>query len=594
MSSSSLSSSLVDSLDEQASPVQLNAENAPQPRPTVLQRITSATSAFFSMHSGSLDVSSILDADDPLAESRAINMVPSDAFDEHDLVGAKHFHRTLSRYTLTSSEFSSETAPDAASADSSLADFHPDLGAAELQDGVPLAPLQRWRSTVVSAVLMINRKLGFWDDEFLAERTRIVVTLGQNYLFLLIGFTCALCIYWGSYFNRTEHYRNIKFGVFNADAQVGDLTPLLGEYVTGFFELAPVAAYGNFDVWNYTRIADLASQHGHLIDLEVRRQLHHQKYVAVFAVSENATYQMYSALAAGNTSFDPASELLSAYYETGSDYNAVANTVSFIVKTLMVSFDGQMAAGAWTPFWVSLLGLGNVTALMAENPLLFTSLPTFQLTDLLPVTEQVVQAPLQIGLIYLCIFTFFQFVYLAPIHMYVGLKLKGWPFVIFRILTGQGAYFVLSLAYVLLDTAFQVPYNKAFGNLGFLVIWAIAFLTMSLVGLLIEILVLLCVILKPAMIGVALLFVAVLNLAPTITPIYLCPTFYRYGYAMPVYNSYHLMQVAYFNSWKGHMGREIAILVAWIVVTICAMPFALKWVSIQMLKNRGGMLMPKK
>lgn len=102
---------------------------------------------------------------------------------------------------------------------------------------------------------------------------------------------------------------------------------------------------------------------------------------------------------------------------------------------------------------------------------------------------------------------------------------------------------------------------------------------MSSVGSLIEVLVLFCIILKPAMIGLVLLLVAVVNLAPTISPIVLCPDFYRYGYAMPVFNSYQLMQVAFFNSYKGHMGRNIGILCAWIVVTNAMMPFAMKWMA---------------
>ena len=42
---------------------------------------------------------------------------------------------------------------------------------------------------------------------------------------------------------------------------------------------------------------------------------------------------------------------------------------------------------------------------------------------------------------------------------------------------------------------------------------------------------------------------------------------------------YDLLQVAYFNAWKGHMGRNIGILFAWMVVSNAALPFVMKWLA---------------
>lgn len=447
-------------------------------------------------------------------------------------------------------------------------------------------PLRRRESTVVLTIQNISRKLGFWDLDFHAERIRIVVTLITNYLYLLVGFAAALCIYWGAYYDRSSRYKNVQFAVFIGETLQGPLAPILGELTLLFFQDIPaVHTLGDFKIWSHDRLAAIAGQHNNTLQEEVYRQVHHQRYKAAFYVHENATLNMYNALVAANSSFNPASELLLAVYETGSDYNGVNNYFSTLVMLISRYYASYMLQLPWVGYMMETLNSTQIDSVMDRAPQLFTSNPHFQLDDRIPVPQQVVQAPLQVGLIYLCIFTFFQFVFLVPIHQYIALKIKGMRYVLYRIAAAQTAYVVLSLSYVLLNTAFQISFTRAFGNLGFLVIWAFAFLTMSSVGCLIEVLVLVCIILKPAMIGLTLLFVAVLNLAPTISPIVLCPNFYRYGWAMPVRNSYELMQVALFNSWKGNMGRNIGVLIAWIVVTNCLMPFVMKWMSKQMTKK---------
>lgn len=563
---------------EDAAPVQLDTSNKPR-RQLVLRRLSSATGDFLLINPDRSDSTINRQIAETVAEENEVLGLESD----DDLFGANLIHHLMSRRSrdvesLLTADM--ETPQMYMGPTSSLSSAEGPTSTGE--------PLRRRRSTVVATIQTITKKMGFWDLEFHAERIRIIVTLASNYIFLIAGFMISLCIYWGAYYDRTSKYKDIKFAVMIADEQVGSLSPILGKIVSTFFQNAAVAPYGNFEVWNSTRLALVASSHNNTLTEEVYRQVHHQKYKAAFYVHPNATFQMYEALVTLNSTFEPSQELLSAVYETGSDYNAIFNYVSTLVLLLCVSFGTAMMSAGWTQDWMSVLNSTQIEAVLTEAPKLLTSLPEFQANDRIPVPEAVVQAPLQIGLIYLCVFTFFQFIFSLPIQMYVASKIKGWKFVVFRIATAQSAYFQLSLAYVVLNTAFQIPFNKAFGYLGFLVIWGAAFLTMSSVGSMIEILVLACIVLKPAMIGVMLLLVAVTNLAPTISPIFLCPTFYRYGYAMPVYNSYHIMQVALFDSWKGNLGRHFGILVAWIIVTNACMPFMMKWVSKQMQKQKAA------
>lgn len=48
---------------------------------------------------------------------------------------------------------------------------------------------------------------------------------------------------------------------------------------------------------------------------------------------------------------------------------------------------------------------------------------------------------------------------------------------------------------------------------------------------------------------------------------------------MPSRNAYELLHVAYFDAYKGHMGRNIGVLLAWIVASNAVMPFMLKFLA---------------
>lgn len=448
--------------------------------------------------------------------------------------------------------------------------------------GAEQPPLQRRRSTVTSTIQNITRKFGYWDSEFHAQRINIIVTMLTNYVFLIVGFLIALCIYWGAYYDRSSRYKNVHFGVMIAD------DGLVGEMTSRFFALPALKAAGDFHVWNASSIQATTSKLGMSAYDFMRHEVHREKYRAAYFVKPNATTELALALNSLNTSFNPANDLLMAYYETGSDYNGVNNYFSSMVQLVVASHASFMEQVPWAAAVLQMVNSSHAETILDRAPELLTSLPQFRIVDGIPVIPQVIQAPLQVGLIYLCIFTFFQFVFSAPIHMYMSSKLKGLRYVAYRITAAQLAYIGLGFAYVLLNTAFQVSFTKAFGHLGFLVIWAFAYLTMSSIGSLIEMMVLVCIATKPAMIGLVLLLVAVTNLAPTISPIVLCPTFYRYGYALPVFNSYQLMMVAFFDAYKGHMGRNIGILVAWIIITNSGMPFVMGWTAKKMAQKAAA------
>lgn len=444
------------------------------------------------------------------------------------------------------------------------------------------APLRR-RTSVLMAIQSITKKLGFWDKEFHADRIKLVVTFSSNYVYLVMGFVIALSIYWGAYYDRASRYKDLDFLVVLGETPQGNVPPILTELAHNFFfETPPVRALGKFHFMNHTAISELAQTHNHSITSEVYRQIHHQKYWGAFYIRENATLAYYTALSLALTTFNPSDLLMEVVFETGRDFNAVNNYILTIIGNIVTAFHKFVPQTPYLGLMLSLLTNDQLNNVIDNAPHLLTSLPTFTFNDRIPVTNQIFTGIMTIALIYLVIFSFFQLIFLLSIHKFLASKITGLKFIALRMTVSQIAYLILSLSLVTLNTAFQIPFNVTFGHLGFLVIWMFGYLTMSSLGSLIEALALILFMLKPQMVGVILLFVAVTNVSPVISPIVLCPNFYRYGYAIPVYQTYHLMHVAYFNAWKGRVGLHIGILWAWIVCTNTVLPFVITWMGRRM------------
>lgn len=129
--------------------------------------------------------------------------------------------------------------------------------------------------------------------------------------------------------------------------------------------------------------------------------------------------------------------------------------------------------------------------------------------------------------------------------------------------------------------------NKAWSG-GFGVMWMISFLTMSAVGGANENLSLLCFATAPPLMGFWVLFFVMINISATFAPIELCAKFYRFTYAMPIKNSYELMKVLLFDTYRGDIGRNFGILVAWIAVNNLLMPLCLFFFATMMKKKIMG------
>ncbi len=426
-------------------------------------------------------------------------------------------------------------------------------------------PIRR-RSTIVDSLKRTETfrqisKFSWWDSEMKRERLKVYSTFLRNYLILSVILTVILSIYWGSYYKREQHYDNFRILVVNGDqSEINGIQPIVGKTIEGVASNPRIQSIGKWLPGNFTRE-------------ETIEEVHKQRYWAAIYVKPNISYQLYEAISQNNTQFNVTENLVEVIYETGRDLLTMQSYVMIILK----NFEKAFIQGFKQTYPVLLQELPDDAK---TNAISFLSKPpTFYYYDHRPVLSSVLLAPLQLGLTYLVVFAFFQFIMTIKIQLFLATKVQGFKYILLRIFISQVSYVVISLAYVVLNAAYKLDYKATFGHSGFLVLWSISYLTMASLGGLNENVALLCFTYFPPLVGGWLVLLMATNVAPTVSPMALTNHFFRYGYALPIHNSYELVKVVFCNTYKGQMGRNFGILIAWVVLSNLMIPFTMIHVS---------------
>jgi hypothetical protein len=388
------------------------------------------------------------------------------------------------------------------------------------------------------------------------------------YIMILVAFLGILSIYWGSLFNRMSYVRTLDYLVVIDDVQVGDLSPLIGDTFTAVLNTTG-RSIGQFHV----RSGDDFETSGDRTPLEeVVQQIHHQKYWGGLYIPKNATLDYFNALQTNDSSFNKT--LVSFVYETGRDPQNVPGTILSVIYQLEKSFVLAGDTNITSPLLARLSDEQKLNVAV-QSPNILTAF-WFDYTDNRPMSVPLLIGPTQLGLIYVLVMSFHQFNFASQMHFLIREKLRLRQYMVYHIITSQGAYLVMSLVYTLMTVAFQVPPTRTFGKAGFFVAWSVLFLTMSALGGVNENVAIQIFARNRAYIGFWIVFFLVTNLSPVLSPIAMMNQFYRYGYAMPMYNGHELLKVIFMDTYKGYMGRNIGILIAWIVLANILLPFNLR------------------
>ncbi|CCH43152.1 Nitrosoguanidine resistance protein SNG1 [Wickerhamomyces ciferrii] len=437
--------------------------------------------------------------------------------------------------------------------------LHDNQSENEQVQGLPPPPPQRRRSTIVDSFKNLG-KFNWWDSDFKKQRLKIYGTFLTNFLVLSIILIIVLSIYFGSYYKRESRFKNFRFLVVNQDSSVNGTQPVIGGTLQKVLENPQIANIGRWISTNESLSRD-----------DIIQKIHDQDYWAAIYVRPNISYDLHTAIQTNNTDFNVTEGLVEFIYETGRDLLTMQSYISSILRSVESGF----IKGFPSSYPVILQQLDDPV-----NAIEFLSQSiAIKYYDHVPVTNSVLVAPLQLGLTYLVIFAFFQFIMTVKIQLYIATLVKGLKYLLLRMALSQLSYIILSLSYVVLNAAFKLDYKATFGHSGFLVLWAIAYLTMSSLGCVNEIVSLLAFTYYPPLVGGWLVIFMALNVAPAVSSMALMNHFFRYGYAFPIHNSYELVKVVFSDISKKQMGRNIGILVAWVVLSNLISPIVMIHVS---------------
>lgn len=120
-------------------------------------------------------------------------------------------------------------------------------------------------------------------------------------------------------------------------------------------------------------------------------------------------------------------------YETVSNFNAVHSHIVIVLNIIARACkkDINRYIGLEQAL---LLNTEQRVTLLNQNPGLMTQKPEFIFQDLIPENQLVFQASLQIGLIYLLVFTFLQFILSLNIQSHTSLRVKSVKCIFYRMI----------------------------------------------------------------------------------------------------------------------------------------------------------------
>lgn len=439
-----------------------------------------------------------------------------------------------------------------------------------------------------SLIERVQSRYSFFNLALKSERRVLATKFVCIYILMGILTLGIFSIYWGAMYQRMGRIKNLKMLVIMGDSEkVGNVDPVIGDTMTQILHSDRAKHYGTWEIRSYQDIAKLAERHNNnTVEQEIKRIIHHQKYWSSIYIKPNASYNLFQAIQLGDGSYNATNNTILLIYETGRDF---LNMNQYVTPSIL-AIEKMWLKSQSNVTQKLLKNMDNKSKVLSnENSLSLISEPImFTYQDQIPYTNPVLVAPNQVGLIYMIILTFFQVGFFSDVHMAVELtfSLKRPHYITYRLLSSTLSYFVLSLFFGFVSLAMQVDFTAAFGKSGFLIYWMVCFLTFAAVGLANEIMAMILIRIYAPLVGYWLILWVLVNITPTFAPFELSPRIFRYGYAMPIHASSEISKVIFFNTWKGKMGYNFGILLAWVVLQYAALPFCIMWFQSSMKKMK--------
>ncbi|KIY53209.1 hypothetical protein FISHEDRAFT_33652 [Fistulina hepatica ATCC 64428] len=287
---------------------------------------------------------------------------------------------------------------------------------------------------------------------------------------------------------------------------------------------------------------------------------------AAIAINENATSRLEDAVITANASYNGSSAITAFGVEARSE-----NGYRMVVRPTIVQTMQEILQDLAGNYIGELVSMGaNLTEIASSAPQLIATPVSYTLDNLRPFDVPVAMATTFVGMLYIVVIAFYVSLigFGARLASDLDVVLTYGSLVRVKLVSCFAGYFMLSLAYSLLNLAFQVPFDRRFGHAGFVIFWMFNYLEMLALGLATEAMFTLLTL--PGMPFFLLLWV-ISNVSVLILPIEVMPNIYRYGYAWPIYNTSRSILTIIFGT-KNEIGFNVGVLIAWIAVSCITLP----------------------
>lgn len=434
--------------------------------------------------------------------------------------------------------------------------------------------------------------------------------LGIAFAAITITFWLLMSLYWGSYYRQDENAYRLTVRIIDLDsqayttadgavlgpavvqaAQMNELA--MPDYHLGWqfeqdlerFSLAAPGTYGNL------------SDRGIDVDTYARDLVLDQTVFGVIIIHSNATSAATMAYQGTLTGYEPQGAA-AFYYEEARNFYSEDQHVSFLstqmlssaLNTAATTFASrQLLAASTATGGYNLTGLCPTGATLPAQGAM-SSVSTIPITqpfyystfNLRPFDAFAATASTTAGAIYLIIFTFYIGLFFKQSFEGLAKDLTVFSEIFTRLLVPGLGYFWISLMYTLVSLAFEVPFTRYFGHIGFFLSWMLNFVTQLALGYTMELVLLTA---GPLVFPFFLLFWVILNVSVAFLDIADMDPWYSYGFLMPVWNNVDGTKCIVFAT-KNHLGQNFGVCLGWMVFSASGIAIATWWKKSKLMKQR--------
>lgn len=424
-----------------------------------------------------------------------------------------------------------------------------------------------------SSVLQVNRSYRhdekeqaipvhhFFDPAVASERKEFIKSVLSGSLITFAAVLALLSIYWGSLWRTASGVHHLEGLVIDYDQKT------IGTAVRQAF----IQATGS------PRQVAWTVRNSYTAGLEDPEELIlNEKYWVVIVVAPGVTAKLEAAISSADWTYNGTSAV-TAYYSQARSETTTSSYLLPQINDAMKSAQKFFMTNHIRS--LSTLASNKLVQLCRYAPQVVYEPVGLELRNLRPFDVPVATAANLLGLIYLTIFAFVFTTINYQAQRQSGLyhKLSLPALLMLRALAPILIYLWLSLAYCLVSLTFQVPFSRFIPG-GFLIYWAMSFLAMSSMGLVLESVI---TILGMRFTPYFLILWVLSNVSVSSYPIPMLPTIYQYGYVFPFYHVNRTVRAVIFGT-KNEISINFLVQIAWIVFALIGM------VVFQVMERRGN------